>query len=341
MVHDFITDYDYDLPESLIAQFPKETREDSRLLIAKGDTLQDAIFSDIVNEIRDNDLLVINNTRVLPARVFAQKETGGNVEILVERISTDTRFLAQVRASKSPKIGQLIVIDNEPRFKMMGREGEFFIFETVSLEPVFPLLEKYGHMPLPPYINRNDSDFDKDRYQTVFNKENGAVAAPTAGLHFSKALMESVQQKGAQFAEITLHVGAGTFKPVREDALKDHVMHKEWIHVSRETVEKIQETQQKGGRIISVGTTVTRALETAALSGILKPYSGDTNIFIRPGFEFKVIDALITNFHLPKSTLLVLVSTFMGYERIQTVYRHAIAEQYRFFSYGDAMFLEP
>ncbi len=336
-----ISDYDYHLPESLIAQFPKEDRESSRLLVANGDNIEDKIFKDIIDYIEPGDLLVINNTRVLPARVFAHKETGGAVEILVERLLTETSFLAQTRASKAPKVGQVIYVEDQPVFKMVERDDAFFIFETVDGSPVFPILEKMGHMPLPPYITRNDSDFDKERYQTVFNKEKGAVAAPTAGLHFTKDLMHAIEEKGASFAEVTLHVGAGTFKPVREEDLDKHVMHKEWISVSRETVEKIKATKAAGKRVIAVGTTVCRSLETAALDGEIKPFEGDTNIFIKPGFEFHVIDALITNFHLPKSTLLVLVSMFMGYDRIQNIYKHAVDNEYRFFSYGDAMLLVP
>lgn len=336
-----ISDYDYHLPESLIAQFPKEDRESSRLLVAEGDNIEDKVFKDIIDYIEPGDLLVINNTRVLPARVFAHKETGGAVEILVERLLTETSFLAQTRASKSPKVGQVVYVENEPVFKMIERDDAFFIYETVDGSPVFPILERMGHMPLPPYITRNDSDFDKERYQTVFNKEKGAVAAPTAGLHFTKALMKAIEDKGASFTEVTLHVGAGTFKPVREEDLDKHVMHKEWISVSRETVDKIKETQANGKKVIAVGTTVCRSLETAALDGELKPFEGDTNIFIKPGFEFHVIDALVTNFHLPKSTLLVLVSMFMGYDRIQKIYQHAVEDEYRFFSYGDAMLLMP
>lgn len=336
-----ISDYDYYLPESLIAQFPKEDRESSRLLVAQGDNMEDKVFKDIIDYIEPGDLLVINNTRVLPARVFAHKETGGAVEILVERLLTETSFLAQTRASKSPKVGQVVYVEDQPVFRMIERDDAFFIYETVDGSSVFPILEKMGHMPLPPYITRNDSDFDKERYQTVFNKEKGAVAAPTAGLHFTKALMKAIEEKGASFIEVTLHVGAGTFKPVREEDLDNHVMHKEWISVSRETVDKIKETKVNGKKVIAVGTTVCRSLETAALDGELKPFEGDTNIFIKPGFEFHVIDALVTNFHLPKSTLLVLVSMFMGYDRIQKIYQHAVEDEYRFFSYGDAMLLMP
>lgn len=336
-----ISDYDYHLPESLIAQFPKEERESSRLLVAEGNSIQDKIFKDIIDYIEPGDLLVINNTRVLPARVFAHKETGGSVEILVERLLTETSFLAQTRASKAPKEGQIIYVDNKPFFKMIERQDAFFVFTTVDGAPIFPILEKLGHMPLPPYIVRDDSDFDKERYQTVFNKEKGAVAAPTAGLHFTKELMQKIEEKGASFTEVTLHVGAGTFKPVREEDLNQHIMHKEWLSVSRETVDKINATKASGKRVFSVGTTVCRSLETAALSGELKPFEGDTDIFIKPGFKFKVVDALITNFHLPKSTLLVLVSTFMGYEIIQQIYQHGVSDNYRFFSYGDAMLLLP
>lgn len=338
---DKISDYDYHLPESLIAQFPKEDRESSRLLVAKGDEIEDKIFKDIIDYIEPGDLLVINNTRVLPARVFAHKETGGAVEILVERLLSETSFLAQTRASKSPKEGQIIYVEDQPVFKMVARDDSFFIFETVDGSAVFPILEKMGHMPLPPYIVRDDSDFDKERYQTVFSKEKGAVAAPTAGLHFTKELMHAIEEKGASFVEVTLHVGAGTFKPVREEVLDQHVMHKEWISVPQSAIDRILATKAAGKRVIAVGTTVCRSLETAALDGTLKAFEGDTNIFIKPGFEFHVIDALITNFHLPKSTLMVLVSTFMGYERIQKIYQHAVDDQYRFFSYGDAMILMP
>lgn len=342
-----LQDYDYNLPESLIAQFPPKTRGDSRLLVlqntnanpAMPPSLQDLHFNNFIDFLNPGDLLVVNNTRVLPARIFAQKQTGGLCEILVERILTKTSILAHVRASKSPKPQQVIIVNNEPTFIMKARQGALFILESIDHKDILTILESIGHMPLPPYITRTDQIEDTERYQTVFNKEKGAVAAPTAGLHFTDMMLTTLTKKGIQLCEITLHVGAGTFQPVRCDNLDNHTMHSEWVNVPQETVDLIQSTKNKNGRIIAVGTTVVRALESAALNANLSAFQGDTNIFIREGFTFKVVDGLLTNFHLPKSTLLVLVSAFIGYEEIKRAYEHAIAQHYRFFSYGDAMLL--
>ena len=336
-----LSDYDYHLPEELIAQFPPKVRGTSRLLVPKGGKLFDHTFEDLIDYLEKGDRIVINNTRVLPARVFGSKETGGKVEIMVERLVSETEVLAQIKASKALKEGQQVFINGTPYFEMVSRDDAFFLLKTVDDSPIAKVLEAYGHLPLPPYITRSDEELDQSRYQTVFNKEEGAVAAPTAGLHFTEDFLEKLKAKGIDVTEITLHVGAGTFQPIRVEDLNEHQMHKEWISVPQSAVDEILETKKMGGRVIAIGTTAVRALESAGLSGELKPFVGDTNIFIKPGFTFKVIDGLLTNFHLPKSTLLVLVSTLMGKERMEAVYQHAVTERYRFFSYGDSMLLIP
>ena len=334
------SDFDYFLPEDLIAQYPLTERSASRLLYINGKQLGDKVFSDIVSMIEPGDLLVFNNTRVIPARLHGQKDTGGQVEVLVERLLDDHRLLAHVRASKSPKPGSELILEEQIKATMLARHGALFELEFQSETPVIELLEQYGHMPLPPYIERPDERSDQERYQTVYAEHPGAVAAPTAGLHFDEVLLSQIQDKGAEFAYVTLHVGAGTFQPVRVDNIKDHHMHAEYIDVNQDVVEQIEQTRERGGRVIAVGTTAVRSLETAAREGELTEFHGDTDIFIYPGYEFQVIDALITNFHLPQSTLLMLVCAFGGYEEMMSAYKHAVEEKYRFFSYGDAMFIE-
>ena len=333
-------DFHYHLPKELIAQFPTQTRTDSRLLVVdRHNGLADKHFPDIEQYLQAGDLLVMNNTRVIPARLFGQKSTGGQVEVLIERVLNEHNVLAQVRASKSPKEKSIINFENNIQATVTGREGSFYNLSFDTTESVISVLDKIGHIPLPPYIERGDQETDFDRYQTVYAEQPGAVAAPTAGLHFDQDLLNRLENKGVQTAYVTLHVGAGTFQPVRVDNIEDHIMHHEWIDVPSNLVEKINQTKQAGNRVFAVGTTTVRSLETAALSGSLKPFAGDTNIFITPGFEFKVIDALITNFHLPESTLLMLVSALAGHETIMQAYAHAVTQQYRFFSYGDAMLI--
>ncbi len=347
------TDFSFDLPEELIAQTPVAERTASRLLVLDGvsGNYEDKYFSQLPDLLQPGDVLVFNNTEVIPARLHGQKLTGGKVEVLVERIVNETTVLAHVRASKSPKPGSELHFEQEISAEVTGREGDLFVVKFKLRIPehdsVLAILNAIGHMPLPPYIQRDDESFDQERYQTVYAKTPGAVAAPTAGLHFDEKLLQQLTDKGIEQVHVTLHVGAGTFQPVRVDDLKDHHMHEEWIELTEDSCNKINAARQQGRRIIAVGTTSVRCLESAALfsdmtgkSGEqLKPYTGETDIFITPGYEFKVIDALITNFHLSESTLLMLVSAFAGYENIKNAYQHAIKEKYRFFSYGDAMFL--
>jgi len=335
-----VSDYDYELPESLIAQYPLADRAASRLLhVGCDDSLVDGKFVDLLSWLTTNDLLVLNNTRVIPARLYGQKASGGRFEILIERLLDHHQALVHLRVSKKPSINSILELDGGVQARYLGREGELFKVEWLTEEPVLDFLSRIGHLPLPPYIARPDSEADAERYQTVFAQEAGAVAAPTAGLHFSDEMLANIRAKGVPIETLTLHVGAGTFQPVRVERIEDHHMHFETIHVSQKLVDAIQATQASGGRVVAVGTTVVRALESAARSGELMPYSGETDIFITPGFKFKVVDALITNFHLPQSTLLMLVSAFSGYQRIRCAYAHAVANQYRFFSYGDAMLL--
>jgi S-adenosylmethionine:tRNA ribosyltransferase-isomerase len=275
----------------------------------------------------------------MAARLHGQKSTGGKVEILIERVIEPTRCLAHVRASKSPKVGSTLLVE-DAQIIMVARHDNLFELQLDSAGDFYQLMESHGHMPLPPYIDRDDGADDEERYQTVFAKEMGAVAAPTAGLHFDDAMLQSLTDMGVEQAEVTLHVGAGTFQPVKTENLDEHIMHSEWLSVSDETVEKIKACKARGGRVVAVGTTSVRSLETAAKDGELKPYQGDTRLFIRPGYQFQVVDLLLTNFHLPQSTLLMLVSAFAGYENIMRAYRHAVEQRYRFFSYGDAMLLE-
>jgi len=331
--------FQFELPDELIARQPTEQRQGSRLLYldSLNDDLQHQQFTDLLCHIQPGDLMVFNNTKVIPARLFGQKESGGKVEVLVERVVDKYSVLAHVRASKSPKAGTQLIFDNDYRAEMMGRVDD--LFELKFSEPVLDVLDQIGHMPLPPYIDRSDTDEDKSRYQTVYAQQLGAVAAPTAGLHFDDQILAAIKEKGAQIAFVTLHVGAGTFQPVRVDNILEHKMHSEWLQVSDEVCRQVCETKASGGRVVAVGTTSVRCLETAAREGEIVPFEGDTDIFIYPGYQFNVVDALLTNFHLSESTLLMLVSAFSGYQSIMHAYQEAVAERYRFFSYGDAMFL--
>jgi S-adenosylmethionine:tRNA ribosyltransferase-isomerase len=336
-----VSEFDFELPNKLIAKYPKTQRTASRLLEMVGGSgdIRHRGFTDVLDIVSPGDLLVFNNTRVIPARLFGAKESGGKVEILFERKLDDRNFLAHLRASRSPKPGATIIVDSGDKLEVIGRQGALFELRTGEHSEVFSLLQAHGHMPLPPYIDREDEALDDERYQTVYAKNLGAAAAPTAGLHFDEAMLAALAEKGVEHAYVTLHVGAGTFQPVKVDTVEEHVMHSEWIDVPPETVAIIEATKARGGRIIAVGTTSMRSLEAASEPGRLEAFSGDTNIFIYPGYCFKTVDALITNFHLPQSTLLMLVSAFCGQENIKRAYQEAIKEEYRFFSYGDAMFL--
>ncbi len=344
-----ITDFDFDLPEHLIAKYPSEQRSSSRMLHLNGQN-GDVIhkqFTNIIDLLNEGDLLVFNNTRVIPARLFGQKETGGKVEILLERVLNDGTAMAHVKASKSPKAESLITLEGGLKTKVLARKDDLFHIEFIqvgdSKQSVFDMLEQYGHMPLPPYIDRADEESDKERYQTVYNKTPGAVAAPTAGLHFDEAILKEIENKGVNIAFVTLHVGAGTFQPVRVENIEEHKMHAEYAEVSQEVVDLVNTTKAKGNRVIAVGTTSVRSLESAAnhsKNELISPFFSDTSIFIYPGFEFKVVDCLLTNFHLPQSTLMMLISAFATREHVMTAYKEAIEKEYRFFSYGDAMFIE-
>ncbi|MFC8748950.1 tRNA preQ1(34) S-adenosylmethionine ribosyltransferase-isomerase QueA [Pseudomonas oryzihabitans] len=334
-----VADFHFDLPESLIARHPLAERRGSRLLVLDGPSgeLSHRHFADLLGYLRPGDLMVFNDTRVIPARLFGQKASGGKLEILVERVLDEERVLAHVRSSKSPKPGGRILIDGGAEAEMVARHEA--LFELKFAEPVLPLLERVGHMPLPPYIDRPDEAEDRERYQTVYARNAGAVAAPTAGLHFDEPLLEAIRAKGVATAFVTLHVGAGTFQPVRVERIEDHHMHREWLQVDQAVVDAVAACRARGGRVIAVGTTSVRSLESAARDGELKAFAGETDIFLYPGRPFHVVDALVTNFHLPESTLLMLVSAFAGYRETMAAYATAVAEGYRFFSYGDAMFI--
>lgn len=335
-----INDFDFELPPELIAQHPPAVRGSSRLLVAlPQQPLRDAHFGDLPQWIAPGDVLVFNNTKVMKARLFGQKASGGKVEALIERIVDAHTALAHIRSSKSPKVGTELIFENQLHATMQERHGELFELVFHEKESVYEVLARYGHLPLPPYITRSADATDDERYQTVYAKRQGAVAAPTAGLHFTEALLRQLRDQGVHLAEITLHVGAGTFQPVRVDNIAEHHMHSEWYEVSQSVVEEIHAAKARGNQVWAVGTTSMRALESAARSGNLQAGHDNTDIFITPGFHFHVVDRLITNFHLPKSTLLMLVSAFSGYDEIKSIYQHAIAEHYRFFSYGDAMLL--
>ncbi len=338
-----VADFSFDLPDELIARFPKADRTSSRLLNLDGPSgaVEHKIFSDILELVNENDLLVFNNTKVIPARMFGQKESGGKVEVLVERVLDEHRVLAHIRASKSPKPGNVLILEGKAKAIMVARHDTLFELEFDRSENVLDILNDVGHMPLPPYIDRPDNEADRERYQTVYGEKPGAVAAPTAGLHFDDKLMAALKDKGVQMAFVTLHVGAGTFQPVRVESVDEHIMHSEYIEVPQDVVDAVASTKAKGGRVIAVGTTSVRSLESAAKihGGKLDTYFGDTDIFIFPGYQFNVVDAMVTNFHLPESTLIMLVSAFAGQDNIMGAYNTAIEQQYRFFSYGDAMFL--
>jgi S-adenosylmethionine:tRNA ribosyltransferase-isomerase len=341
-----VADFSFHLPEELIARYPTPERTSSRLLSLDADSgeLTHLNFTDIIDLVNENDLLIFNDTRVIPARLFGTKETGGKIEVLVERVLDEQSFLAHVRSSKSPKPGCPLLLENDVKAVMVQRQGPLFEIKVDSDESVLQILERVGHMPLPPYIDRPDEDADKERYQTVYNKNPGAVAAPTAGLHFDQHILDKLSTKGVDFAFVTLHVGAGTFQPVKVDNILDHQMHSEYAEVSQQVVDKINATKAAGGRVIAVGTTSVRSVESAASVTLAKgealaPFFSETSIFIYPGYQFQVVDAMITNFHLSESTLLMLVSAFCGKNNIDHAYQTAIEKKYRFFSYGDAMFL--
>ncbi len=334
-----VADFHFELPEALIARHPLAERRASRLLVLDGarGELSHRQFPDLLDYLRPGDLMVFNNTRVIPARLFGQKASGGRLEMLVERVLDSHRVLAHVRSSKSPKPGTRLLIDGGGEAEMVVRHDA--LFELRFAEEVLPLLDRVGHMPLPPYIDRPDEEADRERYQTVYARHAGAVAAPTAGLHFDEALLEALAAKGVERAFVTLHVGAGTFQPVRVERIEDHHMHREWLEVGQDVVDAVTACRARGGRVVAVGTTSVRSLESAARDGELKAFSGDTDIFLYPGRPFHVVDALVTNFHLPESTLLMLVSAFAGYPETMAAYAAAVEQGYRFFSYGDAMFI--
>lgn len=338
-----VSDYHFDLPESLIAAYPTAERTASRLLSLDGESgaLEHLMFNDILTLVEPGDLMVFNNTRVIQARLYGQKSSGGKVEILVERLLNETEVLAHVKASKSPKAGSEIILgtDQGKTYQATMLDRQDTLFHLQFAQPVLEVLEEIGHMPLPPYIDRPDESSDKERYQTVYNAKPGAVAAPTAGLHFDEPLLEQLKARGVNIAFVTLHVGAGTFQPVRVETLEEHQMHAEYVEVEQSVVDLVKATKANNKRVIAVGSTSMRSLESASQAGVIAPMMDDTSIFIYPGYQFKTVDAMITNFHLPESTLIMLISAFAGYKQVMNAYNLAIEEQYRFFSYGDAMFI--
>jgi S-adenosylmethionine:tRNA ribosyltransferase-isomerase len=341
-------DFNFYLPDALIAQYPTADRTASRMLHLNSNQskLTDSMFINLPEHLQAGDLLVFNDTRVIKARLFGVKHTGGNVEILIERVINQHIAYAHVKASRAPKVGSRLTISNSFDVEITARHDDLFELRFLNETSVLDLLEQYGALPLPPYITHTATNEDEERYQTVFSKHLGAVAAPTAGLHFNDAILNTIKQKGIEIAYVTLHVGAGTFQPVRVDNINDHKMHSELYSISQTTVDLINTTKSRGGTVTAIGTTALRALESAArvsesnIDGHLQTGNGDTDIFITPGYQFKVVDRLFTNFHLPKSTLLMLVSAFGGINNIKNAYAHAIAKEYRFFSYGDAMLIE-
>lgn len=337
------SDFHFDLPPGLIAQAPLDERSASRLLVVPPvpAPFDDRMVRELPDFLRPGDLLVFNDTRVIPARLFGSKDTGGRVEILLERVTSTHEVRAQIGASKSPKPQSRIQLEDGTRLTVLGRDGEFYHLRFDTEEPLEHVLRRAGRMPLPPYIQRSADINDDERYQTVFACHPGAVAAPTAGLHFDQALLDQLQENGVEFGHVTLHVGAGTFQPMRSETVAEHVMHREWLNVGAALCAQVARVRAAGGRVIAVGTTVVRSLETAMRDGELKPFAGDTQIFIFPGYRIRSVDAMVTNFHLPESTLLMLVSAFAGRERILAAYQHAVEHRYRFFSYGDAMLLFP
>ena len=332
-------EFHYDLPVELIAQKPLPERAASRLLVVDGDSLDDRRFGDLSLLLKAGDLLVLNDTRVIRARLHGRKPTGGRVEMLLERITGARTATAQIKASRSPREGTGLSLANGASARVLGRDGPLFRLEFST--DIDPLLEAHGEVPLPPYVRRNAAPADRARYQTVYARDDGSVAAPTAGLHFDADLLQALHERRVETAFVTLHVGIGTFAPVRTRHIENHSLHPEWCRVTSELCAQIWQTRQRGGRIVAVGTTTVRALESAAVDGELEPLDGDTSLFIRPGFRFRVVDALITNFHLPESSLLMLVCAFAGRDRMLAAYRHAVAQRYRFFSYGDAMLIQP
>ncbi|XOV79394.1 MAG: tRNA preQ1(34) S-adenosylmethionine ribosyltransferase-isomerase QueA [Aestuariibacter sp.] len=341
-----LSDFHFDLPPELIANFPAEQRTGSRLLHLHGPTggVEHRHFTDLLDLVKPGDLMVFNNTKVIPARLHGHKSTGGKVEVLVERVLDEHHVLAHIRANKSPKPGNLLLLEDAVEAEMVERQDDLFKLKLLGQDSVLNALDKHGHIPLPPYIAREDQVSDRDRYQTVYGETPGAVAAPTAGLHFDEAFIEKLQVRGVNIEYVTLHVGAGTFLPVRVDDVETHKMHSEYAQLEPSVVAAIRQTKQAGGRVIAVGTTTVRTLESAALNcdeaDIVQPLADETDIFIYPGFQFKVVDAMVTNFHLPESTLIMLVSAFAGKENILNAYKMAVEQKYRFFSYGDAMFIE-
>lgn len=341
-----VADFTFELPESLIAHYPQAQRSGCRLLSLNGPDgeLTHGIFTDLLDKLNPGDLLVFNNTRVIPARIFGRKASGGKIEVLIERMLDDKRVLAHVRSSKAPKPGTELLLgdDENVQATMVARHDALFEIEFDDERPVLDILNAIGHMPLPPYIDRPDEDADRELYQTVYSQKPGAVAAPTAGLHFDEPLLAALREKGIETAFVTLHVGAGTFQPVRVDTIEDHIMHAEYAEVPQDVVDAVLACKARGNRVIAVGTTSVRSLESAAQAAqdtLIAPFFGDTKIFIYPGYHYQVIDALVTNFHLPESTLIMLVSAFAGYQHTMQAYQQAVAEKYRFFSYGDAMFI--
>lgn len=335
-----VEDFDYDLPPELIAQHPPAERTASRLLRVTPHDLQDLMFNRLPELLSPQDVLVFNNTRVIKARLHGAKATGGQIEVLVERVLNEHEVLAHVRASKSPKPGTRLRLADAFEAETLGRDDDLFHLRFDPAKTVFEWLERYGHVPLPPYIEHPDSEEDAQRYQTVYAAQPGAVAAPTAGLHFDEAMLDNLRAKGVELAFVTLHVGAGTFQPVRVQRVAEHKMHREWYEIPQVTVDAIHRARSRGGKVVAIGTTSLRALESAAADGELRAGTGETTLFITPGYRFHVVERLLTNFHLPRSTLLMLVSAFAGMERIRDAYAHAVAQRYRFFSYGDAMFLD-
>ncbi|GAB4393120.1 MAG: tRNA preQ1(34) S-adenosylmethionine ribosyltransferase-isomerase QueA [Gammaproteobacteria bacterium] len=336
-----LSDFYFDLPTELIAQYPLAKRTDSRLMVVNKhqQRLEHRYFPAIMDYVEPGDLIVLNNTRVIPARLYGRKASGGKVEMLLERVLDQQRALFHIRASKAPKLDTLIIITEDVSLKICDRQSDLFVVESVLGQSVLSILQEHGHTPLPPYIDRQDGALDQERYQTVYAKYDGAVAAPTAGLHFDENILTTLQKRGILIDYITLHVGAGTFQPVRTAQIERHQMHSEYIEVSANTCDKIRAVKQAGKRVVAVGTTVVRSLETAARNGFIAPYQGDTDIFIYPGYRFNCVDSLLTNFHLPESTLIMLVCAFAGYDTVMDAYRVAVEQRYRFFSYGDAMFL--
>jgi S-adenosylmethionine:tRNA ribosyltransferase-isomerase len=356
-----VADFDYALPGELIAQRPLPERSGGRMLVLEGPQAVDSRVRDIGQLLRPGDLLVLNDTRVIPARLLGYKATGGRVEVLVERIETPVTALALVRASKSPPAGSRLRLEDAVDVEVLGREGMFFRLRLLSHRDFLAVLQTHGHVPLPPYIERADAAEDRERYQTVFAARDGAVAAPTAGLHFDAELLAALQEQGVRVTTVTLHVGAGTFQPVKVEDTDAHEMHAEYAEVGAGACAEIAACRARGGRVVAVGTTAVRSLESAARAGdgqapeanflnppesgapggALRPFAGETRLFITPGYRFKVVDRLLTNFHLPQSTLLMLVTAFGGYRRVMAAYRHAVEQRYRFFSYGDAMWMAP